>query len=95
MGVIANLKLGRTLTKLTTLFVEVNRSSNLNREEVRYTRSYQDLTDKLKPYNPDKVSLELTNNMMVTAKLGHHERLKAQENLLDALSQDGFAAKGM
>lgn len=95
MGIISELKLGRTLTKLTSLFVEVNRSSNITLEEVRTTRSYHELTEKLKSYNPGKVALELTNNMTITIKLGNHERLKAQEDLLDILSKDGFAEKGM
>jgi hypothetical protein len=95
MGIIAELKLGRALTKLTSLFVEVNRSSNISLEDVRYTRRYQDLTDKLRPYNPEKVAFELTNNMMITMKTGNDERFQAQEALMDALSQDGLALKGI
>lgn len=93
MGMIAELKLGRTLTKLTGLFVEANRDPNFSHEAVRSTEKYQQLTEKLKAYNPTKVTVELLNNMMVTLKMGNDERHTAQSHLLDALDKDGFAVK--
>mgnify|MGYP003675396868 CR=1 FL=1 len=95
MGIISELKLGRTLTKLTGLFVEANRDPNMSHEAIRSTEKYQQLTEKLKVYNPDKVTIELLNNMMVTSKIGNDERYTAQEYLLDALDKDGIAIKGM
>ncbi|WP_304526428.1 hypothetical protein [Halomonas sp. I5-271120] len=104
MGIISDLILGNTLTKLTNFFVDLSESHKYNfigagggidslpkHKRELYERKVEKWIETLKKHPRHVVTRELIKNMQISKSLNRMERARAQLQLLEFLINEEVA----